>query len=137
MVGFLKTGGLHWNTTIATHQLRVVFMSAEEDRRRAPRSPISDTLFIQSVSSSQVSPLDDATCSTVNASATGLQVELDFEVLENAQIALWISRDDGNRTLMSGIIRWTRPTSRSTFLVGIELDAESTPAVSQWLGHSR
>lgn len=110
-------------------------MSAEEDRRRAPRAPINDTLFIQSISSSQVSMMEPATCNTVNASHSGLQVELDFDVLENAEIALWINQDDGTRTLVSGIIRWTRPTERDTHLVGIELDAESVPAIAEWLNN--
>jgi len=108
-------------------------MSAEEDRRRAPRAPINDTLFIQSISSSQVSMVEPATCNTVNASTTGLQVELDFDALVNAEIALWINLDNGTRTLVSGIIRWSRPTERDTHLVGIELDAESWPAVADWL----
>lgn len=108
-------------------------MSAEEDRRRAPRAPIADTLFIQSISSRQVSMVEPATCSTVNASTTGLQVELDFDVLEAAEIALWINMDNGSRTLVSGIIRWSRPTERDTHLVGIELDEESWPAVATWL----
>ena len=110
-------------------------MSAEEDRRRAPRAPINDTLFIKSISSRQVSMVEPATCSTVNASSTGLQVELDFDVLENAEIALWINMDNGSRTLVSGIIRWSRPTERDTHLVGIELDAESGPAVAEWLNN--
>ena len=108
-------------------------MSADEDRRRAPRAPINDTLFIKSISSSQVSMVEPASCNTVNASSTGLQVELDFEVLESAEIALWINMDNGERTLVSGIIRWSSPTERDTFLVGIELDADSWPAVATWL----
>lgn len=108
-------------------------MSSEEDRRRAPRAPINDTLFIKSIASSQVSMMEPATCSTVNASTTGLQVELDFEVLISAEIALWINMDNGDRTLVSGVIRWSRPTERDTYLVGIELDEDSGPAISSWL----
>ena len=70
-------------------------MSAEEDRRRAPRAPINDTLFIKSISSRQVSMVEPATCNTVNASSTGLQVELDFEVLEDAGIP--VEHVDGPR----------------------------------------
>lgn len=106
-------------------------MSAEEDRRRAPRAPIHDTLFIESISSRRVSMMESAT--TVNASITGLQVELDYEALEGAEIALWINQDDGHRTLVSGTIRWTRPTERNTYLVGIELDEESSPVIRAWL----
>ncbi len=110
-------------------------MSAEEDRRRAPRAPITNTLFIKSISSSQVSMLEPAGGNTVNASSTGLQVELDFDVLVSAEIALWINMDNGERTLVSGLIRWSSPTERDTFLVGIELDEESWPAIADWLSN--
>ncbi len=106
-------------------------MTTDDERRRAPRSPIEDTLFIQSISSRQVS----MSASTINASATGLQVELESEVLEDAEIALWINADSGQRTLISGVIRWSRSSGHGTFLVGIELDAESAPAISQWLNN--
>ena len=105
----------------------------EDERRRAPRSPINDTLFIKSISSRQVNMVDPVSCNAVNASSTGLQVELDFEALESAEIALWINSDSGDRTLVSGIIRWSRPTERDTYLVGIELDEESGPAIARWL----
>lgn len=108
-------------------------MSDQQDRRNAPRSPIQDTLFVESVSSSQVSVLEDAAANAVNASSSGLQVELDFPVLEEAEIALWINSDDGSRTLISGVIRWTQPTDHNTFLVGIELDEQSGPAINNWL----
>lgn len=104
-------------------------MTSEDDRRHAPRAPIEDTLFIHSISSRQV----DMTASTVNASAKGLQVELEAEVLESAEIALWINADGGQRTLISGVIRWSRPSGQGTHLVGIELDAESAPALRHWL----
>ncbi|MFZ5604412.1 MAG: PilZ domain-containing protein [Pseudomonadota bacterium] len=112
-------------------------MSTDDERRRAPRAPIDDTLFIKSISSRQVSVLEPgkvgAAASTVNASATGLQVELEFDVLQDAEIALWINAESGTRTLISGVIRWSRPTERDSFLVGIELDAESGPAINAWL----
>ncbi|MAR90402.1 MAG: PilZ domain-containing protein [Pseudomonadota bacterium] len=108
-------------------------MSTQNERRGAPRSPIADTLFIESVTSSQVSMLEPATANAINASHTGLQVELDFAVLEGAEIALWIHSDAGERTLVSGAVRWTHPTERDTFLVGIELDAASGPAIASWL----
>ena len=106
----------------------------DDDRRSTPRAPIEDTLFIESVSSSQISIIEPVTASTVNASYSGLQVELDFAVLERAEIALWINGSDNqNRTLISGLVRWVRPTERDTYLVGIELDQESAPAIKQWL----
>ncbi|MEE2730068.1 MAG: hypothetical protein VYA55_04560 [Pseudomonadota bacterium] len=107
--------------------------SSHEERRSAPRSPIEDTLFIESISSSQISMVEPATANAINASHTGLQVELDFAVLERAEIALWINSDAGDRTLISGIVRWIQPTERDTYLVGIELDEASVPAISSWL----
>lgn len=108
-------------------------MSSEDDRRSAPRAPIQDTLFIESVSSSQISMVEPATANAINASSTGLQVELDFPVLEEAEIALWINAESGQRTLISGLVRWIQATERDTFLVGIELDQASGPAIANWL----
>lgn len=108
-------------------------MSSHDDRRSAPRAPIEDTLFIESVSSSQISMVEPARANAINASSTGLQVELDFAVLESAEIALWINNEAGDRTLISGIVRWIQPTERETYLVGIELDEASGPAISNWL----
>lgn len=108
-------------------------MSDQQDRRNAPRAPIQDTLFVESVSSSQISMMEPPTASAVNASHTGLQVELDFPVLEGAEIALWINAEGGSRTLISGVIRWLQATERDTFLVGIELDEQSVPAITSWL----
>ena len=106
----------------------------DDDRRSAPRAPIEDTLFIESVSSSQISPMEPTIANTINASHNGLQVELDFPVLENAEIALWINSSGAHsRTLISGMVRWVKPAQEGKFLVGIELDQESTPAIKQWL----
>lgn len=106
----------------------------DDDRRSAPRAPIEDTLFIESVSSNQISAMEPATANTINASHSGLQVELDFPVLEDAEIALWITGVDiQRRTLISGRVRWVKPAQDSKYLVGIELDDESTPAIKQWL----
>lgn len=108
-------------------------MTSQDERRSAPRSPIEDTLFIESVSSSQISMVEPTKANAINASASGLQVELDFAVLDAAEIALWINADSGERTLISGVVRWIRPTERDTYLVGIELDQASGPAIQAWL----
>lgn len=109
-----------------------------EDRRRAPRADIQDTLFIESISSSQVTALDTdlKTCNTVNVSACGLQVILDFEVLVDSEIVLWILRDGGNdRILISGIVRWTsRRAGQDDFLVGIELNEDDAHTMQDWIG---
>lgn len=108
-------------------------MTSEDERRSAPRSPIEETLFIESISSKQISKLDTGKASAINASSSGLQVELDFPVLEQAEIALWINSEDGERSLISGIVRWVSSKSETCFLVGIELDEVSIPAIQHWL----
>lgn len=108
-----------------------------DERRRAPRSDIQDTLFIKSISSSQVTSFssDFKTCNTINVSAYGMQVVLDFEVLVDSEIALWIVQDDTEeRTLVNGTVRWTSKTvGDHKYLVGIELNEDSVPAVESWL----
>lgn len=108
-------------------------MTIDDERRSAPRSAIEETLFIESISSSQISKMDQSRANAINASSRGLQVELDFHVLEQAEIALWINSEDGQRTLISGTVRWVSETSENRFLVGIELDDESAPAIQHWL----
>lgn len=108
-------------------------MTTDDERRSAPRSPIEETLFIESVSSSQISKMEQSQASAINASSRGLQVELDFHVLEQAEIALWINSEDGQRTLISGIVRWVSEANENRYLVGIELDEESAPAIQHWL----
>ncbi|OUS24057.1 hypothetical protein A9Q99_26300 [Gammaproteobacteria bacterium 45_16_T64] len=109
-----------------------------EERRIAPRSNIEDTLFIKSISSSQVTGYgsDLKTCSTINVSAHGLQVELDFEVLVESEIALWVSHEtETDRILVSGIVRWTNKIStENKYLVGIELDDSCVTDMTEWLG---
>ncbi|AUM13405.1 PilZ domain-containing protein [Ketobacter alkanivorans] len=108
-------------------------MTSYDDRRNAPRSPIEDTLFIESVSSSQISMVEPTKANAINASSTGLQVELDFAVLQGAEIALWINAETGARTLISGTVRWIQSTERETYILGIELDEASGPAITNWL----
>ncbi len=104
-----------------------------DERRSAPRRDLEETLFIESVSSEQLRPMEPSTANTVNVSANGMQVELDFPVLEDSDIALWINDPDGSRSLVGGTIRWVRDNESGGYLVGIELDDDSTPTVQQWL----
>jgi len=109
----------------------------DDERRRAPRSDIQDTLFIKSIASSQITAFNegDKTLNTINASATGLQAILDFEVLVDSEIALWINHAaDSERCLVSGEVRWVKKTvGGDKYLVGIALDCECIPAMTSWL----
>lgn len=108
-----------------------------DERRRAPRSEIQDTLFIKSISSSQVTSFSSEfkTCNTVNVSAYGMQVVIDFEVLVDSEIALWIVQDDSQeRVLVDGTVRWTSKTAgEHKYLVGIEVHDESVEHVKNWI----
>jgi len=109
-----------------------------DERRVSPRSNIEDTLFIKSITSSQVTGYgsDLKTCNTVNISAHGLQAILDFEVLVESEIALWINHETNDeRILISGIVRWTsKTTGENKYLVGIELDDTCVQDMTHWLG---
>lgn len=111
--------------------------TGNENRRRAPREPVSDTLFIQTIGADQVAAVgsDLKTGSTINASAYGMQVELDFEVLVESEIALWINVPDSpQRVMITGIVRWTsRSMKADRYLVGIELDEDAVPEMERWL----
>jgi len=107
------------------------------DRRVSPRAEIEDTLFIKSISSSQLTGYDDdqKSASTVNISAHGIQAIIDFEVLVDSEIALWVNHEaDNDRILVSGIIRWTKKTAgENKHLAGIELDADCVENMQKWL----
>lgn len=111
--------------------------ASNENRRRARREPVSDTLFIQTIGAEQVAAVgsDLKTGNTVNASAYGMQVELDFEVLVESEIALWITMPGTpQRVMITGIVRWTsRSISADRYLVGIELDEDAVPEMERWL----
>ena len=108
-----------------------------DDRRKAPRSDIQDTLFIKSISSSQVTSLSSElkTCNTVNVSAYGMQVIIDFELLVDSDIALWIYEEaNDERILVNGTVRWTsKAPGESKYLIGIELNEDSVDPIKDWL----
>lgn len=108
-----------------------------DNRRRAAREPVSDTLFIQTIGADQVAAVgsDLKTGNTVNASAYGMQVELDFEALVESEIGLWITLPDSTqRVMISGVVRWTsRSMNADRYLVGIELDEDAVPEMERWL----
>lgn len=112
-------------------------LSDYDNRRRAAREPVSDTLFIQTIGADQVTAVgsDLKTGNTVNASAYGLQVELDFEVLVDSEIALWITMPSSSqRVMINGIVRWTsRSVKGDRFMIGIELADEAVPEMQRWL----
>ena len=105
------------------------------ERRETNRRSISETLFIESVSSEKLSPLDNepAVANTIDASSRGMQVELNFPVLEDSEIALWINHPDTDPVLISGAVRWVNEQEPGRFLVGISLDKDSAPMVERWL----
>ena len=102
-----------------------------DNRRRSPRQAIEDTLFVETVSADQVEPLEPKQASTINASAHGLQVALDFEVLVNAELVLWITSAQ-QRIMVSGKVRWAREQDEGRYLVGIEVDEEAVPEMQRW-----
>ncbi len=113
---------------------------AYDERRRAPRSEIQDTLFIKSIRSSQVTSVgsDFKTCNTINASAYGMQVILDFEVLIDSEIALWITQEENEeRVLVDGTVRWTSKAGTDKYLVGIELHEDSCEPIKHWINQNQ
>lgn len=108
-----------------------------DNRRRARREPVTDTLFIQTIGADQVTAVgsDLKTGNTVNASAYGMQVELDFEVLMDSEIALWIVMPDSSqRVMVNGYVRWTsRAVKGDRYMIGIELAEEAVPEMQRWL----
>ena len=111
--------------------------SAYDNRRRAPRESVCDTLFVQTIAADQVTAVssDLKTGNTINASAFGMQVELDFEVLVNSEIALWVTMaSSSQRVMINGLVRWTSKSMKADhYLVGIELSEDAVPEMQRWL----
>lgn len=111
--------------------------SGNENRRRASREPVADTLFIQTIGADQVTAVgaDLKTGNTINASAYGMQVELDFEMLVDSEIALWVTMPSSSqRVMINGTVRWTsRSMNADRYMVGIELSEEAVPEMQRWL----
>ncbi len=104
----------------------------EDNRRRSQRHPIEDTLFVGTVSSEQVALMEPKQAHTINASAHGLQVALDFEVLVHAELVLWITTA-AQRIMVSGTVRWAQEESDGRYLVGIQVDEEAVPEMQRWI----
>ena len=75
------------------------------------------------------------TCNTVNVSAYGMQVIIDFELLVDSDIALWIYEEaNDERILVNGTVRWTsKAPGESKYLIGIELNEDSVDPIKDWL----
>jgi len=111
--------------------------SGNDNRRRAPREPVEDTLFVQTIGADQVTAVGSElkTGNTINASAYGMQVELDFEVLVDSEIALWVTMPSSSkRVMINGTVRWTsRSMKAEGYMVGIELAEDAVPEMERWL----
>jgi hypothetical protein len=99
------------------------------DRRKNPRYEYEQSCFIETVSASQLSNCNfnqQQACS-VDLSREGLQVFLDFEVLIDAEIVLWIDASPAvKKMLIGGHVKWVKAASdRAGFLVGVQLNPDS------------
>ncbi len=76
-------------------------------------------------------------CSSVDLSATGLQIEVDCEAPEGCVLDMWVEiKGRRGRFYLTGVVRWCRAVEGSpeSFAVGIELRASEATEEEDWAG---
>lgn len=108
------------------------------NKRRGERTAHESTLFVQTITSNQVESLqlnkaeDKAT--TQNISSQGLQVIVDVELLDGAELAMWmLLANSEERILLTGTVQWVAPHDDGVrFRVGVALREESFEAMERY-----
>lgn len=101
------------------------------EKRRTERTAHESTVFVQTITSSQVESLQLSESSekgiTQNISSHGLQVVVDLELLEGSEIAMWmLLANSEERLLLTGYVQWVTPhDDGARFRVGVALREES------------
>jgi len=92
------------------------------DKRRHPRLMREETLSIRPVSGGQgIAERDAIYCSTVDMSASGIQVQLERPLPEGQHLDIWIALlDDLGTYHLQGKVNWVREES-SVLVAGIEI----------------
>ncbi len=99
-------------------------MPVHEERRRNPRLPRHERLFIEIISSTQDPSLTGQTikCSTDDLSVSGLRIRLDHAVPAGCLLDLWVKVGAHPGTfLFTGEVKWSQEEGEGTFLIGVEL----------------
>lgn len=107
---------------------------AESDKRRHPRLPREEPLSIRLVIPSDKTGEKSTQIygSSVDMSASGLQLQLDHELKAGQQLEIWIVLvDDHDAYNLHGEVTWSRPAEQGGWLAGIVLDMNS-PDFRAW-----
>jgi hypothetical protein len=93
-----------------------------KDKRRHPRLMREETLAVRPISDPLATLQRDALyCSTVDMSASGLQVKLDEPLSEGQLVDIWIALlDDLGTYHLDGRVNWLRETDQG-LVAGIEI----------------
>lgn len=93
-----------------------------KDKRRHPRLMREETLAIRPISDPLATLQRDALyCSTVDMSASGLQVRLDEPLAEGQRVDIWIALlDDLGTYHLDGRVNWLRGAG-TDLVAGIEI----------------
>lgn len=111
-------------------------MRKRRERRRHRRLKQKERLCIQIIESDRVPALRGKTvyCSSVDISASGLQIELDREAPPGCVLDLWIEvKGRRGRIFLTGEVRWcTENQERGKYQLGIEIQAGDATQVQDW-----
>ncbi|GAB4359690.1 MAG: hypothetical protein Kow006_28960 [Gammaproteobacteria bacterium] len=112
-------------------------MRKRRERRRHRRLKQRQRIYIQVLESDREPSLKGKTCycSTLDISATGLQLEFDREAPPGCVLDLWVEvAGRPGRFFLTGEVRWCLyDEARGKYLLGIELMEETSTDVVGWM----
>ncbi len=103
-----------------------------QERRRHPRKPVQDRAVIHR--KAQEAPHATLYCTTVDISASGLQLKLKqaLERGERVELVVHVPGHQGSFRLQA-VTRWTAPLGADkSYLMGVEIVGVEDPAYGDW-----
>lgn len=113
-------------------------MSNPEDRRESKREEHHSAMSLQIVFASVAPSLlgKKLNAETIDISATGLGIVLDYEIPVDCTLDVWVTlKDDPDKFFLSGKVRWSKPAGeRGKFAAGIHLHerTDTETCLSRW-----
>jgi len=111
-------------------------LTAQEERRREPRLPREERIFVKILWAVGDDSLAGKTyyCSTQDVSARGLKIRTEHDIPTGCAVCCWIGALDSPGTVvLNGEVKWAKRLAKEdAFLVGVELRPEPEDEFRAW-----